>query len=258
MARPVLTLLTDFGLRDPYVGIVKGVILGICPEAQLVDLTHEVPPEDVAAGAFLLEHAAGYFPPGTVHLGVVDPGVGSARRMVAVRAGGQIFVAPDNGLLSRVLRGRRVEAAVVLEEPRYFLPEVSSTFHGRDVLAPVAAHLAAGVSLDALGPPAGKLERLGERAPAWRGDRLRGRVVFVDRFGNLVTDIDPAELPKRFRLHAADFTAEKLHRTYADGRPGEPIALVSSFGLVELAVREGSAAKVLGLDRGAPIVVERR
>jgi S-adenosylmethionine hydrolase len=252
----VIALLTDFGLADPYVGMMKGVILGIAPETAIVDVTHEVPPQDVRAGAFFLAQAARHFPSGTVYVAVVDPGVGGARRALAVAAGGQIFVGPDNGLLDPALSGRGAPRAVEIREPRYLLPVRSSTFHGRDVFAPAAAHLVRGLPLSSLGPRATRLVSL--RWPVvravGRGER-RGEILHVDRFGNLITNFAPADVPRGATLRAGTFTANRLHRTYLDAAPGALVALVSSYGLVEIAVRDGSAAARLGLGRGDEVRV---
>jgi S-adenosyl-L-methionine hydrolase (adenosine-forming) len=254
----IITLLTDFGLADPYVGMMKGAALSVNPSATLVDLTHEVPPQDVATGAFLLAHAAGYFPPGTIHVAVVDPGVGSRRRPIAVAADDQVFVGPDNGLLSLALRSRRRRRAVVLRDVRYFWRERSHTFHGRDLFAPVAAHLSLGVALGELGPPAGRLVSLPWPRPRTRGRRIHGAILLVDRYGNLITNIDHRQLGARVMIVAGQHRWRRIVDAYADAAPGEPLALVDSYGLLELAVRDGSAAERLGLRRGDPVTVERR
>jgi S-adenosyl-L-methionine hydrolase (adenosine-forming) len=257
---PIITLLTDFGLVDPYVGMMKGAVLSLNPAATLVDVTHEVPPQDIATGAFLLAHAAAYFPPGTIHIAVVDPGVGSRRRPIAVAADDQLFVGPDNGLLSLALRARRRRQAVVLTNARYFRAARSHTFHGRDLFAPVAAHLSLGVPLGALGPPAGRRVSLPWPAPRARGRRLRGAVLLVDRYGNVITNIDRPRLGsgRGLAIVAGGRRWSRVVRTYADVAPGQPLALVNSYDLLELAVRDGSAATLLGLRPGDPVTVERR
>src|SRR6266542_2863684 len=190
MARPVIALLTDFGLRDHYAGTMKGVALGICPDATLVDITHDIPPHDVMAGALELAAAYKYFPAGTIFVAVVDPGVGSARRGVAADTGDYRFVAPDNGVLTQVLRESPAKKIVELTERRYARPTVSRTFEGRDRFAPAAAWLAKGIELVALGRPAGDIQRLDLPRPVVEAGRISGRVLRVDRFGNLITNID--------------------------------------------------------------------
>jgi S-adenosylmethionine hydrolase len=246
-------LLTDFGTDDVYVGVMKSVLLGICPAARVVDLTHAIPPQDVLLGALALADAAPYLPPGAVAVAVVDPGVGSARAALAARAGGRYFVGPDNGLLAWCLTA---DAEVVrLEDPRYRLPLVSSTFHGRDVFAPAAAHLLNGVPLAALGPPVASWVRLERPAARRRADgALEAHVIAVDRFGNLILDLGPDELPARPVFEVAGRRALGLARSYADAG-AELAALVGSFGRVELAVPGGSAAARLEVGRGAVVVV---
>jgi S-adenosyl-L-methionine hydrolase (adenosine-forming) len=251
----VITLLTDFGLEDAYVGVVKGVLLGINPRARLVDLTHAVPPQDVRRAARLLEGAWPFFPPGSVHLAVVDPGVGSARRAIAVTAGGHCFVGPDNGLLGFCfdLPGAR---GVVLTARRFHRHPVSRTFHGRDVFAPVAAHCSRGVPLTALGSPLREPVRLPPSTPRRRGARVDGEVLLVDRFGNLLTSLLGADLPgpaDRGVLRVGGARVRGLVGTYAERPRGALGAVIDSSGRVELFVREGSARRRLGIGPGAPV-----
>jgi S-adenosyl-L-methionine hydrolase (adenosine-forming) len=254
-ASGIVTLLTDFGADDPYVGIMKGVVLSLHRGATLIDLCHGVPPQHVELGALWLAHGFGWFPAGTVHLAVVDPGVGSARAALAARAGGHFFVGPDNGLLSRVasetedFEARRLDAAAL------GFPTPSRTFHGRDVFARVAALLAADARcFDALGPthtPA----RLALSPPFDDGRSARGRVLAVDRFGNLITDLPGSWLERPHARVELDGKRFRPVGTYAEAGEGESIALTSSFGLVELAVRNGSAAASLGLGPGAVVLL---
>src|SRR5687767_6797222 len=192
MAPPIIAFLTDFGTRDHYVGAMKGAALGICPDATLVDITHDVPPQDVLTGALELSAACPYFPAGTVFVAVVDPGVGTTRRGIAAQAGGFRFVAPDNGLLTVVLRDLGPATVVDLTNPRYGRDRVSRTFEGRDRFAPAAGWLAAGIELSSLGTPVHERIELKVPGSAVSGDRLWGEVLLVDRFGNLVTSIDRA------------------------------------------------------------------
>jgi S-adenosylmethionine hydrolase len=252
----IVTLLSDFGVSDPYVGIMKGVILSLAPSTTLVDLTHDVPPQDVATGAFLLARSVEYFPSGTIHLAVVDPGVGSARRALVVDRGDRFFVAPDNGLLSMAL-GQRRTRAFALDDSRWFRPDVSSTFHGRDVFAPVAAHLARGITPARMGRPIARPVAIEWPRPRMRSGRVRGEVILVDRFGNLITNLERKHVPVKARIRAGAFVADRLRRGYDEVAQGELLALVSSYDLVEIAARDASAARLLGLGRGAPIFVER-
>jgi S-adenosyl-L-methionine hydrolase (adenosine-forming) len=261
---PIITLTTDFGLRDPFVGIMKGVILSICPTARLVDLTHDVEPQDLLGAGLALEAALPFFPDGTVHLAVVDPGVGSGRRPLAVRAGGHYLVGPDNGVLTPALRGARW-TAVALTAPEYRLPEVSRTFHGRDVFAPAAAHLAAGVPLERLGPAVGDPVLRPIPGSRLEGDVLVGEVLAVDRFGNLLTSIEAARLAAlagdglvAVAVEVSGRPVGGLVEAYADGGDGRPTAIMGSTGRLEIFVRCGSAGRVLGAGRGAPVRIRKR
>ena len=254
----VITLTTDFGVHDGYVAAMKGVILRIAPGVSLVDVSHDVAPQDVAGAAYLLAGVYRFFPPETVHLVVVDPGVGTQRRGLAVRADEQLFVAPDNGVLTPVLDAATRIAIVSLTNARYWLGEVSHTFHGRDIFAPVAAHLARGVPLEELGVSIGDPVRLGLPEPRVRGGLVEGTVVWVDHFGNLVTNIPAGALPpdETYRVTVGHLTVTGLFTTYGQVRAGQPLALVGSHGYLEVAVREGSAAEMAGAGRGAMVRVE--
>ena len=259
---PVITLTTDFGARDPYVAEVKGVILAVAATlgrvVQIVDVTHEIARHDVIEGALALEAVAAVFPPATVHVAVVDPGVGTARRAVAVAAGGQVFLAPDNGLVTPCLGpGWR---AVALEAPEYRRPAVSRTFHGRDIFAPAAAHVALGLPIERLGPPL--LDPLRLRWEDARADHgmVVGAVLHVDRFGNLITTIRQAQLPPGGTGMVVRIAGRRLPLVgaYGDLRRGQAGALIGSGGRLEIAVREGSAATRLRARRGATVSVSRR
>lgn len=256
---PIITLLTDFGTRDGYVAAMKGVILGICPAARIVDLTHEVAPQAVGEAAFLLSTIAPHYPEDTIHTVVVDPGVGSDRRSLAARCGGQVYVAPDNGVLSWVVAPAAPYEAVSLTARRYWRPAVSHTFYGRDVFAPVAAHLAAGVPLDALGPAVDDLAMLDiPQARRHADGATEGAIIHVDHFGNLITNI-----PAAWLVGGGERTVEiggarigGVATTYSEAMPGELLALVGgSHGNLEVAVRDGSAAERLGLGVGARVVL---
>ena len=253
MERPIITLTSDFG-PGPYPGIMKGVILGICPQAALVDLSHAVPPQAVRAGALVLEQALAVFPPGTVHLAVVDPGVGTERRPLCLCGLGMFFVGPDNGLFTPVLLADPRARAFVLEETRYFRSPVSHTFHGRDIFAPVAAHLARGLDPARLGPPLADPVRLDWPRPRREADRLRGIIWSADSFGNLGTNL-PRELVEDFlagrraRVETPGLIIEGICRTDGQVPPGQPLALYDSSGRLELALNQGDLCAHLGLDR---------
>lgn len=257
MRDPVITLLTDYGTQDVYAGVLHGVILGLDPRARVVDLTHQVAPQAVAQAAFLLESAAPFFPEGTVHVAVVDPGVGSARRILCARTPRATFLAPDNGLLTRVLATSSPASVRSVEAAHLFLPRVSSTFHGRDIFAPVAARLALGLDPAEVGPVVDDPVRLPLEAPVARGDRIDGRVVHVDRFGNVITNIagDGLGPVAAVRLGGVAIDGPAC-RSYADRPDGALLALVGSTGLLEVAATNGDAAARLGARPGDPVEVQ--
>ncbi len=259
-SRPIITLLSDFGTRDAYVGAMKGVILGLNPEVVLVDLSHEVPPQDVLAGAFVLAEAAPYFPPGTIHLAVVDPEVGTARRGLAARARGQYLVGPDNGLFSLAWQGAGDLRIFSLTNPGYFRPEVSATFQGRDVFAPVAGYLSLGVALEELGPAIPDPVSLPCPAPVFTPEAARGEIIYVDRFGNLVSNLKAAVLRdwlagRPAHVRVGGLTLPGLARTYGEVPPGQFLALEGSHGFLEVAVNQASAAQGLEAGVGQPVEV---
>jgi S-adenosylmethionine hydrolase len=248
---PLITLLTDFGTSDSYVAEMKGVLLGLCPGASLVDITHAVPPGDIRAGAYLLGRAWSRFPEGTTHLAVVDPGVGTARAAFAMRAHGHGFVGPDNGLFSLVFRAAEVEI-VSLPTPQ----GASPTFHGRDLFAPAAAALACGTPLQALGEPfAGMPARFIWKEPHYEGKSVDGEILYVDRFGTLVTNLTTEVVPPYAVLEVENLEIGPLRRTFGDVPTGGLLAYVGSGGAVEIAVRDGSAARRLGLGVGGRVRV---
>jgi S-adenosylmethionine hydrolase len=264
MPSSIVTFLSDFGTQDWFVGVVHGVVNEIAPDAHVVDLNHLVPPGNIARGAFILEAAAPDFPAGTVHLAVVDPGVGTARRAIAVEARGQWFVGPDNGLLEWALaaNGARVHALV---ETRWFRHPLSRTFHGRDVFAPVAAHVSRGVPLREFGPRIEDPVRLPLPAPRFESGRLSGRVVFIDRFGNALTNLTiPAiadafgrDAPHaRMRVSLLDRRITGLARSYGEGAVGALVAILGSSGRLEIAQVGGDAAHRVGIGEGDPVTVE--
>ena len=247
----ILTLTTDFGLTDHYVGTMKGVILGICPKARIVDITHGVTPYEIGEGGYTIAQARRYFPKKTVHVVVVDPGVGSARRPILVEAAGQFFVGPDNGVFSMIYGATKCKVRHVTNE-RYFLRDVSRTFHGRDIFAPVAAHLAAGVPANSMG----KLVRDHVKAefvkpqPAGKG-RWNARVLKVDHFGNVITNILASEFPdlatRRFRLNAGTAGVSTLARSYSEAAPGSMFLIAGSSGYFEISCNQGNASEAAGV-----------
>jgi S-adenosylmethionine hydrolase len=254
----IITFLTDFGARDYFVGALKGAALAVNPRAVLVDLTHEIAAQDILEGAFTLLAAYEAFPPGTVHVAVVDPGVGSARRPLAVAAGAHLFVGPDNGLFSYVCERERDVRVFHLTNERFFRPAVSRTFHGRDIFAPVAGALAQGLALEELGPQITDYVRLPALTPNRQPDgSLRASIIHVDRFGNCVTNITRAELLAETGawLQVGAHRIERFRRFFVEGDAGEVFAIWGSAGFLELAARCASAAALLGVERGQPVRV---
>ena len=267
MTRPIF-FLTDFGLADTYVGVVKAVILSVAPDARIVDLSHDVPPQDVRAGAFALLTAAPYLPEDAVVLSVVDPGVGTSRRPIAVQVHGRTYVGPDNGLLSWIIGTNEPDHCVVLDRPRFWRPTVSATFHGRDLFGPVAAHLARGVPLSEVGSPCDGIQTLPfpqvRRTEDANGCvvEAHGEIVHVDRFGNLTANLSAADLPTDPVTQVAGRTIEGLAPHFqpegrARGVDGL-IALIGSAGLLEIGVPNGSAAATLGVGVGTTVSVATR
>lgn len=255
MKKPIITLLTDFGTHDPFVGTMKGVILSICPKAELVDLTHEVPPQAVTTGAFLLKSAISYFSKGTIHLAVVDPGVGSTRKPIVVKSQGQYFVGPDNGLFPAALKGQGIDAIIELTEKKYQLKNPSSTFHGRDIFAPAAAYLAKGIPLNKLGKKLSNLIWREIPKPFKAASGWTGEVLWVDRFGNLITNFEKSHLSKPFRLRIGKTVVLNLATHYAEAKKGSVIALLGSSGNLEISVNGGNASQKLGIGIGASVVL---
>ena len=274
--RPIITLTTDFGVQDHYVGAMKGVILSRCTEANLIDISHEIAPQAVAQGAYVLAAAVAYFPPYAIHLAVVDPGVGSDRRPIAFSTPTGVFVAPDNGILTRVLSAHGVEAvsadapnraadapvsvrvpdncrAVVLNNPSFWLPKVSHTFHGRDIFAPVAAALARGVELSQVGSATDTINVL-PTPSLQEGARIRGALIHIDRYGNLITDIPAADVPDNARVSIAGRCIAGISQSYSE-RPGKLLAIIGSQWTLEVALGNGNAASDLGARVGDVVEV---
>ena len=256
---PIITLTTDFGLAGPYVAAMKGVILSINPAVRLVDLSHAVPPQDVRGGAILLAEATPWFPAGTVHLAVIDPGVGTERKIIYAEVGDQRYIAPDNGLLSRLASKMRPARIIALENSEHWLPSVSKTFHGRDIMAPVAAQLSLGMEPDQLGPPHAQLVQLPWPIAQVRDREIAGAIVWFDRFGNLITNITAAMLTTAdlatVRVEFGLDAIAGISKTYADLPAGSLTALIGSSGYLEIAVVGGSAEDRFDAAPGAAVTV---
>lgn len=260
MPKPILTLTTDFGLSDHYVGAMKGVILGICPQVQIVDITHEIGAYQITEGAFAIAQAYRCFPKGTVHVVVVDPGVGTARRPILMEAAGQRFIGPDNGVFSMIY-GREKSKIRLISNEKYFRKPVSNTFHGRDIFAPAGAHVAAGVSPSKLGKLIEDYLRPGFQNPVQTGKRRwNGHILKVDRFGNIVTNFLTADFPdvarRTFSFAVGAEQVGVLARTYAEASAGELFAIVGSSGYYEISINQASAAKATGCAAGGPIELQ--
>ena len=261
----IISLITDFGLEDAYVGIVKGAILSVNPSANVIDVCHGIAPQDVIRTAYLLEAAYEYFPPGTIHVVVVDPGVGSDRAVVAVEMSGYRFLAPDNGVLTEVLSHGTVERSVFVENSRYFLTPVSQTFHGRDIFAPVAAHLSKGLDMAVLGPP-DALVRLPLPKPVITdASEIVGCVITSDRFGNLITNIRDRDLAEfcessdslELTIRIGGRTLAGLSDSYASMASGEPMAIMGSARRLEISIDGGSAEKYFNAGPGEEVRVTK-
>ena len=263
----LITLTTDFGTRDTYVGTMKGVILGINPSAQIVDLTHDISSQDVHEAAFSIYTAHDYFPDGTIHVIVVDPGVGSERHAIVHQTDRAFFVCPDNGVLSYLLRGLQAAKVgqghliqtVAIQNRAYCLPEVSNTFHGRDVFAPVAAHLSLGVPLTDFGPRVQALVRLPLQEPEVSGNILTGQVIKIDTFGNAITNITARAFIGEmsvYEIRVGRVVLTRLNRAYVESGIGEPLAIIGSTGFLEIAINAGNAKAALGLELGDPVEIQ--
>ncbi len=281
---PIITLTTDFDTSDVYVGVMKGVILNINPNVQIVDITHAIPPQDIHEAAFAIRAAYRYFPKGTIHIIVVDPGVGSDRQAMVCKTDGAFYVCPNNGVLSYILQDIETEEtckpdAVNIENPAYLLPQASNTFHGRDIFAPVAAHLSLGVPLAQIGAPIRDLVRFPVPGICISDGTLTGQIINVDSFGNLITNIsenalvsfllssvsnedaveqlDKQMVSAKFEIIAGNTCLKKLNGAYAESDAGEPLAIIGSFGLLEIAINLGNAEARLGLKNGDTVMVHR-
>jgi S-adenosyl-L-methionine hydrolase (adenosine-forming) len=258
----IITFLTDFGTRDHFVGVMKGVIAGIAPRVRVVDISHDGPAFGLRAARFLLSQSWPWFPKGTVHLAVVDPGVGTARRALVVEAAGHLFVGPDNGLLSDLLALKGVKVRQVTST-KYCLKDISQTFHGRDVFAPLAAYLAAGIETPRVGPLVKDALVVTTDGPRQTGKRhWQGEVAYVDRYGNLITNLPASQFPdlrtRGCALRIGFETLVGLKENYAAGAPDEPVIVIGSSGNLEVALNQGDAARKLGVSFGSPVELEVR
>ena len=262
MARPIVTLTTDYGNSDHLVGVMKGVILAINPEADIVDITHNVIPFDLLDGAMAIGLAYKYFPPKAIHLVVVDPGVGTPRRPILVRGDNHFFVAPDNGVLSIVYEKQAMLTAWHITAEHYFTQPVSNTFHGRDIFAPVAAWLSKAYQFNAFGEEITDIVKLGIPKPKAEGTAIKGVVLKVDNFGNLITNITAEDAPVlvaadgKFKIRVGKGEVARVITSFAAGASGEMFGIIGSSGSLEICTNKGNAARVLGIGRGAEVSVE--
>lgn len=255
--RNVITLTTDFGLQDYYVSAMKAVILDIAPDVRLVDISHEIPSQDIMAGSWILQNSAMLFPKDTVHTVVVDPGVGTNRKAVALKIENQYFVGPDNGIYSLLTRDKSYQA-VRLTNKEFWREKPSNTFHGRDIFAPVAAHLSQGVTLEELGEPIDELVTYRWTVPIADKDGLEGMIIHIDSFGNLITNISEDLLEevigdKKVRIYVGNTILDEIATTFGKVPEGEPLAYIGSSGMLEIGVNKGDAEEMLGVQKGAQI-----
>ncbi len=259
----VITLLTDFGYQDAYVGIMKGVIASINPLASVIDICHNTPPGDILNGAYLLYTSYKYFPKGTIHVAVIDPGVGSARGILCVQTQDYLFLAPDNGLLSFIARKERLKRIIQVTNGDYFLPAPGCTFHGRDIFAPVAAHVSLGIQPQQLGTRTDRLHYLEIPVPVWKeGKKVEGQIISVDRFGNLITNITREHIAGlKTDMHEIETTIGRrkitgLSNTYTDVPAGKPLLLFGSVDFLEISVNQGNAQKYFHVKKGTAIRIQ--
>jgi S-adenosylmethionine hydrolase len=262
LARPIITLTTDYGTNDHLVGVMKGVILSINPEVEVVDITHGVLAHDILDGALTISQAYNYFPAKTIHVVVVDPGVGTPRRPILVASDQHYFIAPDNGVLSAVYDLTEALYGWHITSEHYFRNPVSNTFHGRDIFAPVAAWLSKSWQTSAFGEPMTDFVRFAIPKPKPAGNTIKAIVLKVDNFGNLITNLKVEDAPAlaaadgKFTIKVGNAEVKKLHQTFAQGAPGEPFAVIGSSGYVEISLNKGNAARTIGAGRGAEVTVE--
>jgi S-adenosyl-L-methionine hydrolase (adenosine-forming) len=254
---PIITLTTDFGTADGYVGIVKGVILGICENATIIDVSHDIPPWNISAAAWVLANSHSYFPKRSVHVAVVDPGVGSKRRPILVEAKDQVFIGPDNGIFSAILQDQSDAKVFELTESKYWMPEVSHSFHARDLFAPVAAHFASGITSDKLGQAVelDSIVKLPSRELKINPKRVEGSVSYVDRFGNLITNIKKDNVRNAALCQVGKRSIGRIGQSYSGADQGAPIAFIGSHGYLEIAVSQGRADEKLDAGVNTPVIL---
>ena len=258
----IITLLTDFGTEDSYVGAMKGVILSINPDATIIDISHQIPPQDIIAGAFVLSQAAPFFPKGTVHIAVVDPGVGGKRKPILIETDKYFFVGPDNGIFEIALQNERIRRKIHLTNKDYFLGYISSTFHGRDIFSPVGAYLSLGIDPALFGKKIKTLTSLDVKKPFAKDGKITGRIIHIDRFGNLITNIDERLLKKVFKnrifeVEVCDNIIKRFVPAYSYAKKDEIISLIGSSGLLEIAKRDANAVQELGAEKGDRVEVRK-
>jgi S-adenosylmethionine hydrolase len=255
--RKIITLTTDFGLQDYYVSAMKGVMLNVAPEVRLIDISHEIPSQDIMAGSWVLKNTASLYPEGTVHLVVVDPGVGSERKAIALKLGEQYFVGPDNGIFSLLTKEKATEA-VELTNPDYWNGQPSNTFHGRDIFAPAAAHLSNGVALKDLGKPVEGLHTYHWAVPIADKDGIEGWIIHIDKFGNLITNISSELIEEtmdseKLKIYVGNTILNSIEKMFSAVPEGEPVAYTGSSGMLEVGINKGNAKQMLGVQKGARI-----
>lgn len=256
----ILTLLTDFGEQDGFVGVMKGTILKINPNARIIDISHQIPSHQIDAAAFVLHTSYSYFPERSIHIVVVDPGVGSNRRIIACSASTHIFLAPDNGVLKYIFHEFKSDSVIQVSNRDYFLDAISHTFHGRDIFAPVAAHLSRSTHLSELGESISGFERGTVLLPQISENIIRGQIIYIDKFGNLITNIKPENIPNsisnaKLTISGQDFKIDGIYDCYADAASTEPLALWGSHGYLEIAVNQKRANAVLKMTYNDQIVI---
>ncbi|MDI6402055.1 SAM-dependent chlorinase/fluorinase [Balneolaceae bacterium ANBcel3] len=254
----IITMTTDFGSQDYYVSAMKAVILGINPSVRFVDISHDLPPQDIMAGAWVLKNTAFLYPPGTIHLAVIDPGVGSSRKPILVQIQDQYFVGPDNGLFSLVLDKKESCRMIELTADTYWRKPVSNTFHGRDIFAPVAAHVSTGIPISNFGRPLPELTTYRWAKPISDEEGVQGWIAHIDRYGNLISNIPEKLIKNRgnqqeFKIYIGNTILKTISKSYASVPDGEPVAVLGSSGMLEVAIYKGNAAEMLGVEKGAPV-----
>ncbi|MCX7662000.1 MAG: S-adenosyl-l-methionine hydroxide adenosyltransferase family protein [Candidatus Omnitrophica bacterium] len=255
-----ISLLTDFGLSDNFVGVMKAVILKINPSVSIIDISHNIEPQNVFQASFLLKHSFKYFPKGTIHLAIVDPGVGTDRKAILVKTRNYFFIAPDNGVLSLTLEEESPQEIIQIDNPKYFLKPVSHTFHGRDIFSPVAGYLSRGISIYNFGKPIKKIKKIHFPKPEIKKDKLYGQIIYIDNFGNLVTNISKDTFlgfvrKRKFVLRIRNKIINRISTSYQDSDKKETIALFNSFDSLEISIREGSAKEALKAEISTPIEI---